>query len=603
MTQIAEGMRRKWRYWSETFRGLHGVGAPLLREKYGLAMNGLYRCVQSSDLPHKGYPCKEGCLPTPDATGCHHCSKCGGKAGNNWPDDMQIEIEGVGPSINLPPTDCVQFGGTCDDYNRTLLVGYWDHPLNQCWQAPATGHSGLGGSGHHIDQGVDPGHGTHAVDVTEHPDVGWFRGEWPANFCNKQPMAGFLDTEHFLLVMRDYRGVQEIFNDPGASWADRHWPYAVTNHQNSVQNDVPPFFLWASMNIMCQGPFGGDGEGSTGLCASHWEEQFGVPNMLPFQACISNARLVSDFWPEKPDCMRFNRVPLTVHPTGNMQNQCCNLSQVKMYVTTVKLHDCSDSFRLSSEPEPVSTRSPLDYFKIGYFNDMVSYWPLGESSGTRADHMGEHPLGSHPLTPSTSDPGTADGYFMDTVTLDLEASSSQYLERAGTSAGDLIGDSGDWTFAAWVKPESRVTGARVASVWPAMGTANRSWLIDIQRSGSNRFWSVGINTTLTRATDTDATNCVVGEWAHIVAQHRDGVDVRIKINDGPWHVTPHTAGIAAVTTSAVDFRIGGIGTFFDGLIGDVGFWKRQLSAREITELKSSSFPLYAAATLIGGYPL
>ena len=608
MSLIVEGARRKWRYWSEAFRGLHGVGAPLLREKYGLAMNGLYRCVQSSDLPHKGYPCKEGCLPTPDDTGCHHCDKCGGKAGDNWPDDLQVEIEGVGASINLPPTDCVQFGGTCEDYNRTLFFGFWPRPPHTCFQTPSMGHSGVGGDIGGVHHGIPAGTGTHGISAVDYPEFGFFHGEFPSNFCNVRPMGDWTFAsnagEHTYVRMRDYQGVQEIFDDPGASFFERNYPYQAAG-SNEGGTDTPPYFLYGQMNITCQGPFDNQGLPAPGfgfgLCASHWMDEHGVGGMIPFHNCMSNARLVSEFWPEKPDCMRFNRVPLTVHPTGNLSNQCCNLSQVKMYVTTIKFHDCVHHGVPPSNEPPPEPGTPLGLHTHDFFRDMVSYWPLLESSGTRADHMGEHPTGSHPLTASSSDPAYADGYFDFGGGVDLESSSSQYLERAGTSAGDLIGDSGDWTFAAWVKPESRVTGARVVSVWPAMGTSNRSWLIDIQRSGSSRFWSVGINTTLTRATDTDATNCVVGEWAHIVAQHRDGVDVRIKINNGPWHVTPHTAGIAAVTTSAVNFRLGGIGTFFDGEISEVGFWKRQLVDHETQELYISQEPLMSVATRVGWY--
>ena len=213
------------------------------------------------------------------------------------------------------------------------------------------------------------------------------------------------------------------------------------------------------------------------------------------------------------------------------------------------------------------------------YASLVSYWKLGETSGTRADSVG-----NHDLTDENTVLYSTGGKFGNCA--DLEAGTSEYLERANASAADLLGVSGDWTFSTWVKPETTASGAKLVSVWPGMGSSNRAWMIDIKKTGDDYFWSGAVGGSLTRATDTDTSNCAAGTWAHIILQHNDGTNVKLKVNDETWITTSYTDGIDAVNT---DFRLGGRGTTFDGLIDETAFWSKALTDAECSWLYSSGY--------------
>ena len=215
------------------------------------------------------------------------------------------------------------------------------------------------------------------------------------------------------------------------------------------------------------------------------------------------------------------------------------------------------------------------------YDNLVSYWKLEEESGVRADATG-----AHPLSDNNSVLFSASGNLGNCASFD--SGNSDYLERANGDAEELLGETGDWTFSTWVRPASRSTGAKVVSVWPGMGAFNRAWLIDLQADGGDRFFSFGVGSTVTRATDTVTANCADDTWAHVLVQHRDGTDIRIKVNNQAWIITTYTAGIGSVNT---DFRLGGRGTTFDGLVDETGFWGRALTDDECAELYSGTYAI------------
>ena len=208
------------------------------------------------------------------------------------------------------------------------------------------------------------------------------------------------------------------------------------------------------------------------------------------------------------------------------------------------------------------------------YNGMVSYWKLEEASGVRADE-----LGTHPLAESTNDPARAVGKHG--YAADMEKGDTNQLTRANASAGDLMGDDGSWTFAAWVNPESLANNDRLLSVWPTTGAPNRAYRLVVKSSDKMRL-QVDEGGAIRSA---ETASLSTSTWHHIVAQHNNGTDFRIKLDNAAWVVTSHTAG---VQSSNQDFILG---HSFDGLIDEAAWWSRSLTDLEIYWLYGNGKPL------------
>jgi hypothetical protein len=186
----------------------------------------------------------------------------------------------------------------------------------------------------------------------------------------------------------------------------------------------------------------------------------------------------------------------------------------------------------------------------------------------------------------TANPGTlthATGWVGNGV--DLEASSSQYYSRADHA--DLSAGNIDFTICAWVNFESLPGGGSVIVAkadasdleW-GITTVNGTVLRFIVCSGSsganltNVTWSSGPST---------ATPYFIVCWHDSVLNQ-----IAIQVNNGTPVTESYTAGSY---DSGAPFHIGvgylGDANYTDGLVDNVGFWKRLLTTEERTELYNS----------------
>lgn len=165
---------------------------------------------------------------------------------------------------------------------------------------------------------------------------------------------------------------------------------------------------------------------------------------------------------------------------------------------------------------------------------------------------------------------------------DFELSLTAYLSHT-SNASLQMGDI-DFTICAWVNPESGsgITMQIVAKDDDA--ASSRDYTLDLS-SLVPRFYINGGGGGLEATT---ASALSTATWYFLVARHdAAGDQVSICVNDGTVF-TGNTGG-AVPHTSAAEFRIGAreylsFENHFDGLIDQVGLWKRKLSAAEITEL-------------------
>jgi hypothetical protein len=164
----------------------------------------------------------------------------------------------------------------------------------------------------------------------------------------------------------------------------------------------------------------------------------------------------------------------------------------------------------------------------------------------------------------------------------LVAASSQILTHSSNATLQVTGD---FTFSVWIKLNTIANDQVVLS--KDLGTgASRDYNLEAFASGGLGgffFWVAGDATNKASTAATIAT----GAWTHIVAWFDSALNkVFIRINNATTTSGAGTTG--PLVQSAASFRVGArqysdFG-YFDGVIDEVGFWKRKLTANEITLL-------------------
>lgn len=207
-------------------------------------------------------------------------------------------------------------------------------------------------------------------------------------------------------------------------------------------------------------------------------------------------------------------------------------------------------------------------------DSMVGFWKL-DDTWTDAH-------GSNNLTPSGS-PVFTTGKINNGV--DLEDSSSQFgdiVDNPDLSTGDI-----SFTIAAWVKMES-CSGVLKTIISKSTYPGQREYGL-VCHTTSNRF-EFFISTDGSSVSKSVAANNLgapsLGSWYYVVAWHDASSDeIGIQVNNG----TPNTVATTGLAPSdrSGKFSIGdenGLARFMDGVVDEVGFWKRALTVSERTEL-------------------
>lgn len=212
--------------------------------------------------------------------------------------------------------------------------------------------------------------------------------------------------------------------------------------------------------------------------------------------------------------------------------------------------------------------------------NLISFWELEEASGTRNDSHGtNHLTDNNTVTQTTGKVGNA---------AQFTAANSEYFsiaDNASLSTGD-----GLYSIAAWCYLASKTAGRMIASKMNFSGTQTEYALY--YDNGPDRF-RFGVNSS-TAASFQSAINATAlgspstATWYFVVAWI-DGTNANIQINDGTIDSVSHP--YATGRDSAEIFNIGNFGgtggLYWDGLIDQLGFWKRVLTSDERTFLYNS----------------
>jgi hypothetical protein len=222
-------------------------------------------------------------------------------------------------------------------------------------------------------------------------------------------------------------------------------------------------------------------------------------------------------------------------------------------------------------------------------DQLVSFWELGEASGTRADSHGTNHLTDNNTVGQVGDAA------------DFESGNSEYLDHADNadlSTGDI-----DFALAAWVNLEDDTAFRTIIDREGAGPVGEYNLAYHSAGDGSFRFTVYNSNASL----DDSVVAAIIpltATWYFIVAWHDTTLDkIFISVNaQGTPDEAPRTVTISntAAPFSLGAYQYGGTpGGFFDGLMKRVGFWKRVLTAEEITWLYNGGAGRSYAEVLAG----
>jgi hypothetical protein len=206
--------------------------------------------------------------------------------------------------------------------------------------------------------------------------------------------------------------------------------------------------------------------------------------------------------------------------------------------------------------------------------NLVEYWKLDAASG---DETGS--VASIVLTDGNT-VGTAAGKIG--TARDFENGSDEYMttaDSAALSTGDI-----DFTVGCWVQLESEATVSHeIVSKWIATGN-HREFILRYDQSSDRFMFIVSPNGTSSGNTTVAANTfgaVTTGVWYFVVAGHDAANNVIFISVNGVENTAAHTTGLADRDGT---FDIGRFNastvTDFDGLIDEVGFWKKVLTSTE-----------------------
>lgn len=215
-------------------------------------------------------------------------------------------------------------------------------------------------------------------------------------------------------------------------------------------------------------------------------------------------------------------------------------------------------------------------------DNLVAYWSLDEASGNAIDAHDNNDLTDNNTVAAQT--GKVSG------ARDFEAANSEYFSRADNS--ELSTGNIDFTCAAWVYLESKPATFPIAvGKFSALGD-QREWAI-FYHSGNDRLaFIISTDGTAAGQTILEANNLgapSTATWYYVIVWH-DSVNntLNIQVNNGTTDSVAHSGGVLDGTGP---FQMGTLldeagvqSQFWDGLIDEVGFWKRVLTSDERTEL-------------------
>lgn len=227
----------------------------------------------------------------------------------------------------------------------------------------------------------------------------------------------------------------------------------------------------------------------------------------------------------------------------------------------------------------------------GDTTNLQGSWLLDETSGIRYDETSNN----NDLTDNNT-VGYTTGQFGNTA--DFEFSNSEYLSITNGSQTGLDADGNtDVTVGAWIKLES--SNGTQTVVGRDDGSTNRTWALYISYLPTQAVFLVCENASCSSYNFIVSTDSLsLATWYHIVGIHDAANDLLYLYKDGSSAATPvaHSAGIPDTTADFEISKSGGNQNYFDGLIDELFFFSRKLSASEITDIKDNGLEAYSTSS-------
>lgn len=210
-------------------------------------------------------------------------------------------------------------------------------------------------------------------------------------------------------------------------------------------------------------------------------------------------------------------------------------------------------------------------------DSMSSWWKFDESSGNAADSKGSNTLTNNNSTAyATGKIGNG---------ADLERGSSNYFSVADAAS---LEPGAEWSIAFWWKPESVADTQELVAKWDDAGNQACFHLFFDPTAGGQLRLTVSANgsSAINKITQNFAFSA--GTFYHICITSSAANGFVAYVN-----ATSIATGTAVTLfNGTAEFRVGftqesGSTSYCDGIIDEMGFWQRELTASEVTFIYNS----------------
>ena len=209
--------------------------------------------------------------------------------------------------------------------------------------------------------------------------------------------------------------------------------------------------------------------------------------------------------------------------------------------------------------------------------DLVSWWSLDETSGTRYDAHGSNDLADN----ATVLYGT--GKISNAADFEFSVNGEKLTNASPSGLG---GGDRDYTIACWFNPESLLTFTGLMSVQAGQGSSVSDWMLITGATSTNLYFYTATSSTWYLVQNTTALSTAT--WYLAIAEYDSVNDtLRLSINNG---TAAETTSVPASNTTGNGFIMGSYGgstSYYDGLIDEAAFWARLLTTDEKTALYNS----------------
>ncbi|MES2623393.1 MAG: fibronectin type III domain-containing protein [Patescibacteria group bacterium] len=224
-------------------------------------------------------------------------------------------------------------------------------------------------------------------------------------------------------------------------------------------------------------------------------------------------------------------------------------------------------------------------------DNLMGFWNLNETSGSRASS-----IGSNTLTEQGGTVSSAAG-IISNAALFTGANYLSITDNTALSSGNI-----DFTISGWVYLTDKTANRAIVSKWnSSVGSGREYDLIYISSSDRFSFTTSSDGTTVEGNLFANSFGSPsLNTWYFVTAWHDSVNDtVNIQVNNGTVDSASVTAGVFDSTTA---FLVGSVNAgstgFMQGRVDAVGFWKRVLSSGERTSLYNSGAGLEYPLTVI-----